>query len=47
MTGVPPLAAPDVQVIAILVASVLDPTYERLTGASGLVRMTAPLPALD
>lgn len=38
------MVAPDAQVIAILVASVVATTLAKETGASGFVKMIAPLP---
>jgi hypothetical protein len=47
MITVPPFEAPGDHVIAIMVAVVAAALFARLTGASGTVKITAPLPSLE
>jgi len=47
MTGAPPLVGPGPQVMVIDVAALIDTSSATLTGASGRVRMIAPLPTTD
>ena len=47
MTAVPPLLTPSSHVKPIYVAAVRAATFDRLMGKSGLVKITAPLPAVD
>jgi hypothetical protein len=47
MTGVPPSARPKFQVKPILFVSVITALFERDKGASGLVSITAPPPAVE
>ena len=47
MITVPPFDAPGDHVIAIVVAVVTAALFVRLTGASGTVKITAPLPSFE
>jgi hypothetical protein len=47
MTGVPPLATPITQLRPTYVAAVIVGTLCKLSGASGFVKMIAPLPYED
>ena len=47
MTGEPPLFNPWFQVRPIYVAKVIEGTFAKSVGESGIVNMTAPFPEVD